>query len=59
MPKYAGRILQNSYVSREHGGILFNHWSIVAGSRVQQLGQLAEAGEAPIRLFGDEPMSRI
>ena len=59
MPQNAGRILQDSHINRDHGGVVLNRWVTVARLRVEQFAQLAETGETPVTFFGDEPVMRI
>ena len=59
MPQYAGRILQDSHINRDNGGIFLDRWVIVAGLRVKQFAQFAETGETPVTLFCDEPVMSI
>jgi hypothetical protein len=47
-------ILQDSHINRDHSGIIFNHWVIVAGLSLSQFAQLTELGETPVRGFGSE-----
>ena len=56
MPQHTGRILQDSHKNRNHSGVLLDRWAIVARLRVEQFAQLAETGETPVTLFGDEPV---
>ena len=59
MPQHACRILQDSDINRDHGGILLNRCAIVAGLRVEQFAQLTETGETPVTFFGNEPVMCI
>jgi hypothetical protein len=56
MPKHTGRILQDPHINRDHRRIILNRCAVVTGLRVEQFAQLAEAGETPIALLGDEPV---
>ena len=58
VPQYSGRILQDSYINRDYGGIL-NRWAIATRLGLGQFTQLAETGETPVRLLGGEPMMCI
>jgi len=53
------KILQDSQINRDYGGIFLNRWAIVAGLGLKQFAQITEAGETPVMLFGGEPVMCI